>query len=508
MAIPITPQDTQKNCAPVSSNCVIWQGPDIPLINLCKGDSISDVTAKLAAELTTLVEQLDITGFDVSCFPPICPKPENIHDLIQFILDTLCNCCVNGQGGTGSGTGSFTCDDVKSCEMPIAACFQYVDSFGNNVTTMTLADYAQAIANKVCSFTSQISTINNTLTDHETRLDTLEACVLPCNTEPVQPVVPSSQCILPLETNIPIVDFAEELELQFCNLKNATGTPTEITTAIGLSCPNLDASPSLADPISHPSMSNISGWTPNANVNTLAESLGNLWLTVCDLRDAYLSLKTTVEACCGVNCADNIFNLAGTMITRLSAQINMSGVIANAFQFCAGTSGTVKIIDPWGAIVTATTSEDIISDTNNSTPYSIDFSTGAAAAAVGCVVYSVRVEGCLITQDGSVTCNINETTTFQNTFFVESYPNEDSPASGQYRISFQNPKAGTTYVIYLKDATGNVVSTFNTGVVNTVALYTKIFTGLTPGDVHYCSVTASQNFYTISLPDSAPVTII
>lgn len=506
MAIPITPQDTQKNCAPVSSNCVIWQGPDIPMINLCKGDSISDVTAKLAAELTTLVEQLDITGFDVSCFPPICPKPENIHDLIQFILDTLCNCCVNGQGGSGGGTGSFTCDDVKACEMPIATCFQYVDSFGNNVTTMTLADYAQAIANKVCSFTSQITAINNTLTDHETRLDTLEACVLPCNTEPVQPTVPSSECILPTQTDIPIVDFVEELELQFCNLKSKTGTPTEITTAIGLAC-NIDASPSLANPVANPSMYTLPGWTPIASADTLAETVGNLWLTLCDLRTAFIDLKTSVQACCGVSCADNIFNLAGTMTTRLSAQINMSGVIANAFQFCAGTSGTVKIIDPWGAVITATTSENIIADTNNSTPYIIDFSTGAAAAAVACVVYSVRVEACLISQDGTVTCNINETTMFQNTFFVEGYPNEDSPASGQYRISFQNPKAGTTYVIYLKDASGNIVTTFNTGVVNTVALYTKIFTGLTPGDFYYCSVTASQNLYTIPLIDSALVQI-
>ena len=90
MAIPIQPSDTQAGCNPVSSNCVIWQGPDIPCITLCRGDSISDVTYKVATELCTLVDQLDITGFDVSCFPPICPKPENIHDLIQFIIDQLC----------------------------------------------------------------------------------------------------------------------------------------------------------------------------------------------------------------------------------------------------------------------------------------------------------------------------------------------------------------------------------------------------------------------------------
>ena len=500
MAIPITPQDTQKNCAPVSSNCVIWQGPDIPLINLCRGDSISDVTAKLAAELTTLVEQLDITGFDVSCFPPICPKPENIHDLIQFILDTLC------AGVTpGTSTGNFTCDDVKACEMPIATCFQYTDNFGNNITTMPLGEYAQAIAVKVCNITTQISTINNTLTDHEVRLETLEACVLPCNTEPIQAVVPASVCILPTSTDIPIVDFVEELELRFCNLRSATGTPTEITTAINLSCPGLNASPSLSDAITNPSMSTLSGWTMAPD--TLAESLGNLWLTVCDLRDAYMSLKTTVEACCGVTCADNVFSVSGIMTARLTADLTMSGNINNAFEFCAGTSGIIKVTDPWGAVTTMTTSEDIINDVNNNVPYTLDFSTAPGNAVASLVAYNVKVEACIVTQDGSTTCSINESTLFTNTFFIESYLAEDSPAAGQYRISFQNPKSGTTYVIYLKDSSGNVVSTFNTGVLAVVAPYTKIFTGLTTGNTYYCSVTASQNLYTINCPDSANVII-
>lgn len=500
MAIPITPQDTQKNCAPVSSNCVIWQGPDIPLIGLCRGDSISDVTAKLAAELTTLVEQLDITGFDVSCFPPICPKPENIHDLIQFILDTLC------AGNTGSGTSTnFTCDDVKACEFPIATCFQYTDNFGNNITTMTLSDYAQAIAVKVCGITTQISTINNTLTDHETRLETLEACVLPCNTDPIQPTVPASECILPTSTDIPIVTFIEEFEAQFCTLRGKTGTPTEIDTSVGLICDNLAASPSLNDPISYPTMSVIPGWTPSPD--SLAESMGNLWLTVCDMRDAFMSLKTTVEACCGVSCSDNTLSLSGVMTGRLTANLTLSGGINSAFQFCAGTSGTIKVTDPWGAVVTMTTSEDIISDINNNTPYLMDFSTAPGSAAEKLVVYNVKVEACLTTADGSVTCSINESTLFQNNTFLQS-PTDytiSSPAGGEFSISISNMHDNTSYVFYLKNAANPavIVDTYNTGIIPTTgSVITKVFTGLNSGQTYYCSVTASQNLYTISCQDT------
>ena len=41
----------KSTCNPISSNCVIWGGPDIECINLCKGDTITDVTYKLALEL-------------------------------------------------------------------------------------------------------------------------------------------------------------------------------------------------------------------------------------------------------------------------------------------------------------------------------------------------------------------------------------------------------------------------------------------------------------------------
>ena len=373
---------------------------------------------------------------------------------------------------------------------------------------MKLVDYAQAIANKVCSFTSQISAINNTLTDHETRLDTLEACVLPCNTEPVQPTVPSSVCILPTQTDIPIVDFAEALELQFCGLKSATGTPTEINTALDVGCANsIGASPSLADSISNPSMSTLSGWT--ATPDTLAESFGNLWLTVCDLRDAFMNLKTTVAACCGVSCNDNTFSLSGLMTGRLTADITMSGNIDNAFQFCSGTSGIIKVTDPWNTIITITSVQDIINNVNNNIPYDLDFSTGAGVPAAACVVYNVRVEACLTTVDGSVTCSINESTLFQNTFFIETYTKFESSVSGQVELSFYNPKANTTYVFYLKDdATGNILATHNTGLITIPTTVSKTFTGIAPATVVRCSVTATQNLYTINCPDTPTFEIL
>ena len=43
--------NTTNGCNNTSSNCVIWQGPDLTCVNICNGDTISDVVAKLAEQL-------------------------------------------------------------------------------------------------------------------------------------------------------------------------------------------------------------------------------------------------------------------------------------------------------------------------------------------------------------------------------------------------------------------------------------------------------------------------
>ena len=37
-----------KDCIPQSSDCIIWQGPDIECLDLCYGDNITTVLYKLA----------------------------------------------------------------------------------------------------------------------------------------------------------------------------------------------------------------------------------------------------------------------------------------------------------------------------------------------------------------------------------------------------------------------------------------------------------------------------
>ena len=52
-----------KGCSPVSSNCVVWQGQTLPCLDLCKGDTVSDVVFKAATELCTLMTMFDISNY-------------------------------------------------------------------------------------------------------------------------------------------------------------------------------------------------------------------------------------------------------------------------------------------------------------------------------------------------------------------------------------------------------------------------------------------------------------
>ena len=65
MATPIKKTNLSKG-DPISSNQVIWQGPDIPCIGLCNKDTVSIVVFKVAEKICEFVDELDLTTLDLS----------------------------------------------------------------------------------------------------------------------------------------------------------------------------------------------------------------------------------------------------------------------------------------------------------------------------------------------------------------------------------------------------------------------------------------------------------
>lgn len=326
MGLPIQSNSTQEGCSPISSNCVIWQGPDIPCINLCNGDSVSDVVAKLASKLCIIIDQLDITAYDLSCFNPVCPNPQDFQNLIQFILDKVCEL----EGISQEKALSPNCPD--NCIVTIATCFQEPDFLGNIVTTLSLKDYVIKIGNEVCSILTQITTINNSINQLDARVTLIEDT---CCNGTVLPTIPTS--CLSGSTDIPLVTFVTDLETAFCELQDALGDPTAQNTAVNTQCvANTDEQ--LSNPPAQ--MSAISGWV--LSPATVSDTITNMWLTICDIRTAVATLQTELAACCSTpGCADVVLTMTALyskpdIILSFGASTFPSG-----YDFCANSTVTI-----------------------------------------------------------------------------------------------------------------------------------------------------------------------
>jgi hypothetical protein len=268
-------------CAPQSSNCVIWQGPNIPCIKLCTGDTISDVTYKLATELCTIMSELNLTNYDLSCLNLTTSEPTTFNELIQLLISKICE-LEDIPTDTTPGTGG--CPD---CVVTVASCFQT-----GGQTTMQLLDYVTAIANKVCVILLQITAINTSITNLTARVVDLEAEIL----NPPAPYVPDvtiSECTIgSLAPGTYPVDIVVSNLINdtggFCSLIAATGTPANIIAAYA-SQTVLSTSLRLT---TGTAMSTIAGWI-NTPVGNLSQTIIDLWICIKDIRDAFKNVIVT-----------------------------------------------------------------------------------------------------------------------------------------------------------------------------------------------------------------------
>lgn len=390
--IPVSSNTITNGCNPISSNCVVWQGPDIPCINICTGDTVSDVIAKLATELCTVLDQTSLTNLDLTCLNLSSQDvPVNFSELQQLIIDELCSLrgrCTTLEGG-GGGSGPST---AITATLPV--CLQYTNLQNDLVTVLPIDDYAELVAAKVCTILSSITTINSTLSSHNTRITTLE------NATPTGSSIPqvTPVCVLP-SVLTDIDEVVEAIEEQFCDLRTATGGVTDILSATTYQCPGLNTQDRL---FGSGTMSSLEGW--NTTVTNLSESLTNMWLTICDIRAA---VKNIQETCCSTNCDDVIFTFFGNISSGL-LNLNFNGTnIPTGFTECNANGALVTIADGTGTIYT--TRVQVIDALDGSGTVQINLSTSGLNSLMN---YTVTVALCVT--DGSLTCDKTVTVNVEN----------------------------------------------------------------------------------------------
>ena len=313
-------------CSPISSNCVIWQGPDLHCIKLCAGDTVSDVVANLATELCTIMEQLDITNYDLSCFNLVSCPPNTFEALIQFLIEKICS--LEGiSNDPNSGNKSSTGTGCPDCLVSVASCF-----IVNNITSMQLIDYVNMIGQRVCNILTTITELQDQISELDVRVTILENATAPIFTMPTILVACTIQTVSssPL-ANINIVNggaaTAIDLVLSglindpiygYCALRTALGLPAALQTAVASQC------------ITSSSTSLVYG-TPMATAyvgswigtpTTIADTLTDMWISICDIFE-YLSTMLTITA---VAAGENTTVTSATVGSTTTYTVNSTGL--------------------------------------------------------------------------------------------------------------------------------------------------------------------------------------
>lgn len=273
-------------CSPISSNCVIWQGPAIPCIKLCTGDTVSDVVFKLATELCIIIDELNVSNYDLTCFNSTACPPADFQALIQFLINQICE----AQGITTDTTKTTTgCPD---CVISLAPCF-----IEGTTTTMQLVDYVNMIANRICTLIADITDLQSQIDSLDIRVTALEDAPEPVFTLPSIPV----DCVLaPGSYTIDVVLDALMNDADgYCALIDATGLPADISTAVLSQC-IVDTDVALASLVGGGASQTFqayyaSSWVVNSDLTSAANAINNIWIAICDIYTYTSSLGLSVQ---------------------------------------------------------------------------------------------------------------------------------------------------------------------------------------------------------------------
>ena len=343
--------NTTAPCSPISSNCVVWQGPDISCIDLCNGDSVSDVVAALATQLCELIDAActcnpDLTGLDLSCtLAAGDPTPATLTETLQVIIDFIC-------------AQALITPTVPNLVLP--ACLQYRPCLNCPlVVELPLAEWAVLVGNAICNIQSELVSLNQGIQDLNARVAILETCVLPCSSPAGITLSVISSCIFPGQ-EVSIQTLLLALESEFCELLASVGSQSQVGEAISAQgIRGTDARLSSTGTIGE-----ITGWI--SSPSNLAQSVSNEWRVIGDLYSAVANIQANAPIQCDGASFVFTYNTIDSSGNGLIDAINLNfqgTTLPQGFTDCGGST-LVKITDSNGSFVNQSV---VVSNLINST---------------------------------------------------------------------------------------------------------------------------------------------
>ncbi len=462
--------NTTNGCDNTSSNCVVWQGPDLTCVDVCNGDTVSDVIAKLCetlANTTTEASGVNIDTINQLCIETGYGRANTIQELIQNIINEVCS-------------HNSSESDPCSCEIPLPECLKYTDDQGNQITSLPLYDgksgesYAVYLANVLCGQISSINQIQNDLVALDGRVTTLESHR---SRTSYTPPLGMLQYVAPTKTPMSLERMISLTEQSYGETSRALGSKQDMNKSIGFAQNNLASLDKLNG---NGTYSSQPGWITSPQ--NVAQSFQNLWLTTNDIRSAVESIKETVAN----PLCSSITNSVTANIKRTDAgvfqsfQLDFTGsTIPTGYVACNGNGTKVTITD--ASLNTIVKYVDVVSHYQNTDVYTIPTSE-FGNLDIGSN-YSVKVEFCYENSDNqcaeTLTFNVENKTACPN-LTIGTVTGDTIPFS----ITSPNLPSSNGYTLTVSLSTngGSLIDSRSTTRVS--ESFTGTFSGLT-GSTQY-----------------------
>ena len=265
----------KAGCMPVSASCVTWDGPSIPCIDLCKGDTVDVVIYELAKILCDITQNvLDVSTLDFECLVEggQCP-PDTLLETLQLLITKVC---------TDPIIPPTPPSPIPVAQLP--ECLWYIDPVtGDNITALPLDEYVEYLAKVICDLIIKVNSLGSVIDSINTQLQIIQNIINNggggSTTPPVINI--TTQCLsgtAPGQT-LAIETAFHNMEQTLCSYLAILGTLSQWQDMFNTIC--IDETTPL--PCGTGTYGDIAGWITNPN--TAAQSMTNLWLVVCQLND-------------------------------------------------------------------------------------------------------------------------------------------------------------------------------------------------------------------------------
>jgi hypothetical protein len=312
-------------------------------------------------------------------------EPQTLKQLLQLIINKVCYLEANG-GGSGSGSGNEARgggNAESNTYVDLPPCLYFTNEDGDLVTTMLFTDYLLYLANTICTVILDINNINSNVSILASNVATLQLQVANLQSYTYEIFV-TSQCAsapTPGQTLL-IQDAFANLEASYCNLQSSVGLSTQLIAAINAQCPSLPGLPVL---FGTGTMGSIPGWVDTPI--TVADTINNLWLTVCDMRNKlvnYFSLPPVLP--CVLAVPENV-----TVLTVGTAYSTITWTAPSLSGIEVPTGYRIEVFEWTG---TAPTGPSVFDNTYSATTFTTNIASTSIVLGTEYVVYVHAIYSC------------------------------------------------------------------------------------------------------------------